>query len=191
LRSLVVEHHSQWDQILPQVEFAYNDSLNRSTGQSPFQIMYGMHPRGVSKLRDLEKHEFKSAGAEDFAAEMQELHNKIKEQLKSSNQEYKHRADQHRRELKFEVGDLALAHLRKERFPRGTYNKLKMKKIGTCKILRKFEANVYEIELLDEVGISPIFNIVDMYPYRVDGTKRSEDQKEFQWIKKMPVAERP
>jgi len=31
LRILVIEHHSQWDQILPQAEFAYNDSPNRST----------------------------------------------------------------------------------------------------------------------------------------------------------------
>jgi hypothetical protein len=52
LRSLVTEHHSQWDNILPHVEFGYNDSLNRSTGQSPFQIVYGMHPRGVSEFRD-------------------------------------------------------------------------------------------------------------------------------------------
>jgi hypothetical protein len=176
----VAEHHSQWDRILPQAEFAYNDSPNRSTGKIPFQIMYGMQPRGVFELRDLEKSEFRSASAEDFAAEMQELHNKIKERLQNSNKEYKCRADQHRRELQFEVGDLVLAHLRKERFPRGTYNKLKMKKIGLCKIIRKFEANAYEIELPDGVGILPIFNIADLYPYRVDetGTGRSEDQKE-------------
>jgi transposase InsO family protein len=31
LRILVAEHHSQWDLILSQVEFAYNDSPNRST----------------------------------------------------------------------------------------------------------------------------------------------------------------
>jgi hypothetical protein len=61
--------------------------------------MYGMHPRGVSVLRYLEKNEFRSARAEDFAVEMQELHNKIREWLNNSNQEYKHRADQHRREL--------------------------------------------------------------------------------------------
>jgi hypothetical protein len=54
LRSLVAEHHNQWDQILPKVEIAYNDSPNRSTGQSPFQIMYGIKTRGVAELRDLE-----------------------------------------------------------------------------------------------------------------------------------------
>jgi hypothetical protein len=173
------------------VEFSYNDSPNRSTGQSPFQIMYGMHPRGISELRDLEKNEFKSVGVEDFATKMQELHNKIKERLHNSNQEYKHRANRHRRELQFEVGDLVLVHLIKERFPRGTYNKLKMKKIGPCKIIRKFEENSYEIELLDGVGISPIFNIVDMYPYRFDETGEKENKNEVQWLKQIHVVERP
>jgi hypothetical protein len=45
LRILVTEHHSQWDQILAQSEYAYNDSLNISTGKSPFQIVYGMNTR--------------------------------------------------------------------------------------------------------------------------------------------------
>jgi hypothetical protein len=58
--------------------------------------------------------------------------------------------------------------LRRERFPRGTYNKLKMKKIGPCKIVKKFGANAYEIELLDGIRISPIFNISDLYPYRAE-----------------------
>jgi hypothetical protein len=63
-----------------------------------------MHLRGVSQLRDLEQGDIMSIGAEDFAAEMQKLHNQIRGQLQSSNQDYKHRADQHRRELQFEVG---------------------------------------------------------------------------------------
>jgi hypothetical protein len=99
---------------------------------------------------------------------MQELQSKIKERLQSSNQDYKRREDQHRRELQFKVGDLVLAHLRKERFPRVTYNKLKMKKIGPCKILWKFEENDYDIEFPDDVGISPIFNVTDLYPYISD-----------------------
>ena len=52
LRSLVIEHHSSWDHILPQAEFAYNDLVNRSIGRRPFQIVYGTQPRGVSELRD-------------------------------------------------------------------------------------------------------------------------------------------
>jgi hypothetical protein len=36
LRRLVTKHHNSWDNILPQAEFAYNDSVNRSIGKSPF-----------------------------------------------------------------------------------------------------------------------------------------------------------
>jgi hypothetical protein len=103
--------------------------------------------------------------------------------LESSNCKYKHRVDQHRKELQFEVGDQVLAHLRKERFPSGTYNKLKMKKIGPCNILRKFDENAYEIEFPYGVGISPIFNLSDLYPYRKDDTEGSEDQGKIQWEK--------
>ena len=74
------------------------------------------------------------------------------------------------------MGDQVLTHIGKERFPRGTYNKLKMKKIGPYNILRKFDANAYEIKLPNGVGISPIFNVSDVYPYRKDDTKGSEDQ---------------
>ena len=53
LRSLIGESPKQWDRVLAQVEFAYNDSPNKSTWMTPFQILYGMHPRGVCEIRDL------------------------------------------------------------------------------------------------------------------------------------------
>jgi hypothetical protein len=192
LRSLVTEHHSSWDSILPQAEFAYNDSVNRSTGKSPFQIVYGMQPRRVSELRDSEQADTSSTSVGEFAKAMKELHSQVKERLSKSSREYKHRADQHRRQLQVEVGDLVLAHLRKERFPRGTYNKLKMKKIGPCKVLTKMGQNAYEIELPDGIGISPIFNVSDLYPYRVvEAGEKGDDQPKVQWQKHMPVAEKP
>ena len=110
---------------------------------------------------------------------MQRLYDQVRRQIHDSNQNYKDRVDHKRREVQFEVGDEVLAHLRKERFPRGTYNKLKMNKIGPCKILRKFAANAYEIELPDNVGISPIFNVAYMYPYNRDDTGELDDQEEI------------
>jgi hypothetical protein len=95
----------------------------------------------------------------------------VKERLKNLSQEYKRRDNQHSRKLQFEVGDLVLAHLRKERFSKGTYNKLKMKKIGPCRVLKKVGVNAYEIELPDGIIIYVIFNISYLYPYRVEETE--------------------
>lgn len=141
LRSLVGGNPKQWDKVLAQTEFSYNDSPNRSTGMSPFKILYGMHPRRVYELRDLGYLEKRSAYGEDFAARIIELWEEVKARLQKSNANYKARIDSKRRENNFEIGDLVLAHLRKERFPKGEYHKLKMKKIGPCKILRKFSGN--------------------------------------------------
>ena len=54
-----------------------------------------------------------------------------------------------------------MVHLKKGRFPARTYIKLKMKKYGHCKILKNFDSgNAYEVELPDDMDISPILNIV-------------------------------
>lgn len=64
LRSLVGENSRQWDHVLTQAEFSYNDSPNKSTGNSPFHILYRIHPRGVHGLRDLGQLERRSANGE-------------------------------------------------------------------------------------------------------------------------------
>jgi hypothetical protein len=72
LRSLSGENPSQWDSFLAQVEFAYNDLVNRSTGKSPFQIVYGRSPKGVVDLVDLlDLGDKRSVDANDFADIMQ------------------------------------------------------------------------------------------------------------------------
>ncbi|KAK9105428.1 hypothetical protein Scep_022272 [Stephania cephalantha] len=50
LRSLVGENVRSWDFKLSQAEFAHNHAVNRSTGFSPFQVVYSVLPRGPLDL---------------------------------------------------------------------------------------------------------------------------------------------
>ena len=84
-----------------------------------------------------------------------------------------------------------MAYLRKERFPKGTYNKLKLKKVGPCKVLRNFSANAYEIELPSDLHISPIFKIWYLYPFnyaaiQTDGMTSNGDGSAIDWKGEIP-----
>ena len=88
-----------------------------------------------------------------------------------------------------------MSYLRKEMFPKGTYNKLYLKKIGPCKILRNFSANVYEIELPSNLQISPIFNVSDIYPFKYSVVHAEmtpgEDGSFIYWQGQSPQKENP
>jgi hypothetical protein len=94
LRSLSGENPSQWDLVLAQAEFTYNDLVKRSTRKIPFQIFYGRSPKGVVDLVDLpDLGDKRSVDASDFADIMQELHEQVKLKLQESNKKYKQRID--------------------------------------------------------------------------------------------------
>ena len=96
----------------------------------------------------------------------------------------------------FNIGDIVMAYIKKERFTKGTYNKWKLKNIGPYKVLRKFSANSYEIELPFDLHISPIFNVSDLYPFRDAGIQRDgvtldRDNPTIDWQGKIPQKEQP
>jgi hypothetical protein len=60
-------------------------------------------------------------------------------------------------------GDLVLENLKKESFRRELYSKLRMNKIGPCRIPRKMTLdNVYILELLEGIDMPLMFNVVDL-----------------------------
>ena len=165
IRCISGEKPKQWDLALSQAEFAYNSTVNRSTGQSPFAIVYCVPPKHALDLVPLPELPNTSIAAENMAERIQTMQDEVRQRLEASNAKYKEAADKKRREKIFNEGDLVMVYLRKERFPAGTYNKLKDKKYGPFQVVKKINNNAYVVALPADMGISSTFNVADLYEY--------------------------
>jgi hypothetical protein len=96
---------------------------------------------------------------------MQDLHQRTREQLQSKAEHTATKANKGRRELIFQTGDMVWLHLRKERFPEQRKSKLSPRGDGPFKVLKKVGDNAYVLELPEEYGVSPVFNVGDLSPF--------------------------
>ncbi|GKF44266.1 RNA-directed DNA polymerase [Tanacetum coccineum] len=93
LRSLIRDNTKQWDLILPHTEFAYNRSVNRTTGKSPFKVVYGRNPITPLDLVPVpDVGQFSKEWADQFE-QIKETHRSIQEQIIWHNKQSKEHAD--------------------------------------------------------------------------------------------------
>jgi hypothetical protein len=167
LRCVSRDKPKQWDINLPQVEFAFNCMSNRSTGKSPFEVVYTKPPNHALDLVPLPKLPRLNVAAEHMADRVQQIHEEVHLNLEQANDKYKGAAEKRRAKI-FHEGDLVMAHLRKNRFPAGTYGKLKSRKYGPFRVKRKISDNAYVVELPEDMAISNTFNVADLFAYHPD-----------------------
>lgn len=117
LRALVGDNIRSWDSRLPQAEFAHNHATNRSTGFSPFQIVFGLVPRCPLDLVPLPDPAHAHGLASDFVSALQDVHQTVTRNLEEASQKYKVTADRRRREVIFEPDELVWVVLTKDRLP--------------------------------------------------------------------------
>lgn len=60
-----------------------------------------------------------------------------------------------------------------------------MKKISPCKILEKRNNNAYKVELLEDLDISPIFNVSNLYAFNGE-IHDGEVEDQVNWEEQVP-----
>jgi len=165
LRCLVTDHSTSWDLLLPHAEFAFNSSVNKSTGLSPFEVVTGVKPKVPIDIIPLPSPPRSSEAATDFLTHLQDIHMEVRRKLTLSAESYKRAADIHKHHVEFQEGDLVMIRIRPERFAKGTYHKLHHRSAGPFKILKRLGSNAYHIELPSPLQLSPIFNVEDLTKY--------------------------
>ncbi|KAL6220908.1 hypothetical protein ACLB2K_008661 [Fragaria x ananassa] len=151
------------------VEFAYNSSMHSVIGKLPFSVVYTSVPRHVVDLAKLPKGgRGVSKAAVKLAKGVQIMHEEIKAKLEETKAKYKNAADKHRYVKVFKERDSIMVFLRKERYLVSTYSKLKPRKYGSFKVLKKINDNAYVIDLPASMGISNSFNVADLHEFHED-----------------------
>ena len=123
---------SNWSELLPYAEFAYNNSEASATGFSPFYANFGYNPRSAWGLEA----EPKNPTATNYIKWIQEVHNRCKDSLITARERMGKYYDKRRQEAPpFKVGDLVLLDMRniKKRRPA---KKFDHKQEGPFKIIK-------------------------------------------------------
>ena len=89
IRCICSDHPRQWDAALAQAEFAFNNMQNRSTGKTPFEIVYLQPPRMTLDLVQLPNVPGLSQEAELAAEKITRIHQEVTSHLQESNERYK------------------------------------------------------------------------------------------------------
>ncbi|KAF3682913.1 ATP-dependent DNA helicase DDM1 [Capsicum annuum] len=159
LRAYALYFKGSWDEHLPLIEFAYNNSYHASIKMAPFETLYGRRyrsPIGWFKVGEA------TLIGPDIVFEAMEKVKLIRERLKTAQSRQKSYADVRRRDLEFEVNDLVCLEIspikRVKRF--GKKGKLSPRYVGPYRILSRVGRVAYELELPAELSaVHPIFHV--------------------------------
>jgi hypothetical protein len=163
LRAYVDINQDDWDKYLVTAEIAVNNSIQASSGQTPFYLNYGQHPNlalsGATKIKS------KNQSVADLLTELELCLNNAKTSLQQAQNRQTQYANMSRRDVTFAEGDqvmVSTANLKKwDRAP-----KLLPKYIGPYKITKVVSPVAYELELPSNMRIHNTFHISKLKPYQ-------------------------
>uniref|UniRef100_A0ABD2WPB5 RNA-directed DNA polymerase n=1 Tax=Trichogramma kaykai TaxID=54128 RepID=A0ABD2WPB5_9HYME len=185
--SYLEDKHSNWDENVAEITFAYNTAVQDSTGASPAFLNFGRQPRIANSLRFREEQE----GAEnideeaqakwkDHLAKVHEFYNTINERIKRAQEKQAKYYNKKHREVDLQVGELVL---RRNRILSSAANqiaaKLAPKFYGPLIITAKVGTNIYELADRQGVPVGPT-HVKDLKRFHGSSDEFEQDDDEIE-----------
>ena len=165
LRSFVNPTHTNWDTLLPFVAFSINNAKCDATGETPFFLNTGTHPRTFNST-------FVSSGVLPVLdSVLGSLHNTLEEVkmlYRKAQDRNRENANSKRRDHCFKVGDQVLLSTKNLKFSVGV-RKFHPKYVGPFTITRQINDVAFELDLPKAYKIHRVFHVSLFKPYQSGG----------------------
>ena len=168
LRACVLDHKGSWEEHLPLVEFAYNNSYQARIQMAPYEALYGRPCRSPICLTEVGE---SSITGPDLIRDTSEKVSLIRQHLLMAQSRKKSYADVQRRPLEFEVGDHVFL---KVMLKRGVVKldkrgNLSPRFIGPFEILERVGTAAYRLALSPSMsGVHEVFHVSMLQRYTTD-----------------------
>jgi hypothetical protein len=164
----VLDDRGSWDNVLPLVEFTYNNSFHTSIGMAPYEALYGR--KCQTPLCWYQNGENMIVGPEMIQQTTEKVR-KIRERMKISQDRQKSYADKRRKPLEFEEGDHVFLRVTPTT---GVGRAIKSRKltpkfIGPYQIISRVGSVAYQIALPPLLSnLHDVFHVSQLRKYITD-----------------------
>ena len=168
LRACVMEFRESWDTHLALMKFAYNNSYQANIDMAPFEALYGRKCR--TPVCWDEVGERRLVGPELVQITLEKV-NVVRDNLKIARDRHRSYADNHRRDLQFEIGDRVFLNISpwKGVLRFGKQGKISPRFIGPYEIVSKVGPVAYRLKLTPELSrIHDTFHVLMLMKYIPD-----------------------
>ena len=176
LRACVLEFKGTWDEYIVLLEFAYNNHFHSSTSMAPYEALYGRKCRSPLYW---DKEGTTILEGPDIIQNAVDKIDILKSRLKAVQDRQKSYADQHRREMEYQVGEKVFLKVSpwKGVLRFGNKGKLSLRYIGPYEIIEKVGPLAYKLALPPKLfQIHDVFHVSMLRRYRSDPTHVLKDQ---------------
>jgi hypothetical protein len=167
LRCFCSENQDNWAELLPQAEFAVNNSENHALRMSPFRILYGWDPEldtSIQEARD-ELQKERVPVALELAKRVRETHDALAARWRYAIEQQARYYDRRHTPRTYSIGDLVLLSTRnlKLRLPS---RKLAPRFMGPYRIQDAVGSQAYRLRLPPQMRIHNVFHVSLLEPWK-------------------------